>query len=45
MPFKTLLHLNFIDGLQNYDPILKIFYCYNTTILINKPIDKYKYFY
>ena len=42
MSFKTLLHLDSIDGNQNYDPILKTYHCYNTTILINKPIANIK---
>ena len=32
------MYLDFIDGIQNYDPILKSYHCYNTNILINKPI-------
>jgi hypothetical protein len=39
---KQLLHLDSIDGLQNYDPILKTYHCYNTNILINKPISNIK---
>ena len=39
MSLKTLLHLDSIDGVQNYDPIFKIYHCYNTNILINKPIS------
>ena len=42
MSLKTLLHLDSIDGIQNYDPILKIYHCYNTNILINKPISNIK---
>ena len=42
MSFKTLLHLDSIDGNQNYDPILKTYHCYNTTILINKSIANIK---
>ena len=34
MSLKTLLLLNSIDGIQNYDPILIIYYCFNTNILI-----------
>ena len=39
---KQLLHLDSIDGIQNYDPILKSYHCYNTNILINKPISNIK---
>ena len=39
---KTLLHLDSLDGIQNYDPILKTRHCYNTNILINKPIPNIK---
>ena len=39
---KQLLHLDSIDGIQNYDPILKTYHCYNTNILINKPIANIK---
>jgi hypothetical protein len=39
---KQLLHLDSIDGIQNYDPILKTYHCYNTNILINKPISNIK---
>ena len=36
---KTLLHFDSIDGIQNYDTILKSYHSYNTNILINKPIS------
>ena len=39
---KTLIHLDSIDGIQNYDTILKTYHCYNTNILINKPISNIK---
>ena len=39
---KTLLHFDSIDGIQNYDTILKRNHCYNTNILINKPISNIK---
>jgi hypothetical protein len=39
---KQLLHLDSIDGIQNYDTILKSYHCYNTNILINKPISNIK---
>jgi len=39
---KQLLHLDSIDGIQNYDPILKSYHSYNTNILINKPISNIK---
>ena len=39
---KTLIHLDSIDGIQNYDTILKNYHCYNTNILINKPISNIK---
>jgi len=39
---KQLLHLDSIDGFQNYDTILKKYHCYNTNILINKPISNIK---
>ena len=39
---KTLIHLDSIDGIQNYDPILKCYHCYNTNININKPIRSIK---
>ena len=39
---KQLLHLNSVDGVQNYDPILKTYHCYNTMIKINKPIANIK---
>ena len=39
---KQLLHLDSIDGIQNYDPILKCYHCYNNNILINKPISNIK---
>ena len=39
---KTLLHFDSIDGIQNYDTILKSYHCYNTNILINKPISNIK---
>jgi hypothetical protein len=39
---KQLLHLDSIDGIQNYDTILKGYHCYNTNILINKPIHNIK---
>ena len=42
MSLKQLLHVDSIDGIQNYDPILKIYHCYNTNILINKPISNIK---
>jgi hypothetical protein len=42
MSLKTLIHLDSLDGIQNYDPILKSYHCYNTTILINKPISNIK---
>ena len=39
---KTLLHFDSIDGVQNYDSILKTYHAYNTTIKINNPIKKIK---
>ena len=39
---KTLLYFDSIDGIQNYDTILKSYHCYNTNILINKPISNIK---
>ena len=39
---KQLLHLDSIDGNQNYDTILRTYHCYNTNILINKPIANIK---
>ena len=39
---KQLLHLDSIDGNHNYDTILKTYHCYNTNILINKPISNIK---
>ena len=42
MSFKTLLHLDSIDGNQNYDPILKNYHFYNTTVLIYKNISNIK---
>ena len=42
MSLETLLHLDSIDGIQNYDPKLKIYHCYNTNILFNKPISNIK---
>ena len=42
MSLKTLLHLDSIDGIQNYDPMLKIYHCYNTNIFINKQISHIK---
>ena len=39
---KTLLHFESIDGIQNYDTIFKCYHCYNTNILINKPISNIK---
>ena len=42
MSFKTLLHLDYLDGIQNYDSILKTYHSYNTAILINKPISNIK---
>ena len=35
---KQLLHLDSVDGVQNYDPILKGYHSYNCNIKINKPI-------
>ena len=39
---KQLLHLDSIDGNHNYDTILRTYHCYNTNILINKPIANIK---
>ena len=39
---KQLLHLDSIDGINNYDPILKSYHCYNTNILINNPLKNIK---
>ena len=39
---KQLLHLDSVDGVQNYDPILKAYHTYNTNIKINKPISNIK---
>jgi len=39
---KTLIHLDSIDGIHNYDTILKSYHCYNTNININKPIRNIK---
>ena len=38
MSLKSLLHLDSIDLIKDYDPILKTYHCYNTNILNNKPI-------
>ena len=39
---KQLIHLDSVDGVQNYDPIIKTYHCYNTNIKINKPISNIK---
>ena len=39
---KQLLHLDSVDGVMNYDPILKAYHTYNTNIKINKPITNIK---
>ena len=39
---KTLLHFDSVDGIQNYDSILKTYHCYNTVIKINKPLQNIK---
>ena len=39
---KQLLHLDSVDGIQNYDPILKSYHCYNANIKINNPITNIK---
>ena len=39
---KTILHFDSIDGIQNYDTILKKYHCYNTTIKINNPLKNIK---
>ena len=39
---KQILHLDSLDGIQNYDPILRTKHCYNINILINKPIPNIK---
>jgi hypothetical protein len=39
---KQILHLDSLDGIQNYDPILRTKHCYNTNILINKPLPNIK---
>ena len=39
---KTILHFDSIDGIQNYDTILKKYNCYNTTIKINNPLKNIK---
>ena len=39
---KQLLHLDSVDGVQNYDPILKSYHSYNCNIKINKPITNIK---
>ena len=39
---KQLLHLESVDGVQNYDPILKSYHTYNTNMKINKPITNIK---
>ena len=39
---KTLLHFDSVDGIQNYDSILKSYHCYNTAIKINKPLQNMK---
>ena len=39
---KQLLHLDSVDGSNNYDPILKTYHTYNTNIKINKPITNIK---
>ena len=42
MSFIALLHLDSLDGIQNYDAILKKYHCYNTTTLIYKPLENIK---
>ena len=42
MSLKTLLHLDAKGGIQNYDPILKIYNCYSQNVLINKPVSSIK---
>jgi len=39
---KQILHLDSLDGILNYDPILRTKHCYNTNILVNKPIPNIK---
>jgi hypothetical protein len=39
---KTILHFDSVDGIQNYDTILKTTHCYNTTIKINNPLRHIK---
>ena len=39
---KTLLHFDSIDGIPNYDTILKKYHCYNTVIKINKSLTNIK---
>ena len=39
---KQLLHLDSVDGVQNYGPILKSYHSYNCNIKINKPITNIK---
>ena len=42
MSLKQLLHFDTVDGIKNYDPILKSYHCYNTNLLINKPLTNIK---
>lgn len=42
MSLKTLLHLDSIDGIQNYDTNLNLYHCYNTNLKLNKPITNIK---
>ena len=39
---KQLLHLDSVDGVQNYDPILKTYHTFNINLKINKPISNLK---
>ena len=42
MSLKQLLHFDTIDGIQNYDSILRTYHSYNTNLLINKPLENIK---
>lgn len=39
---KTLLHIDSIDGIMNYDTILKTYHAYNTNIKINQSVTNIK---
>ena len=39
---KSLLHIDSIDGVMNYDAILKSYHTYNTNIKINQSVSNIK---